>query len=136
MLEAECTRLKKAKDAAVPELVEAQSWAKSMVEAVEARTQEVELARDWLVTVALNVLWATPLVVEGSSLVSIDGVVQQLEKMPVAHGTELQETMKLASCHALAIVKSLYPQVEVNAICDGFAADCDEATAIKYVNEA
>ncbi|XP_006653218.1 uncharacterized protein LOC102718544 [Oryza brachyantha] len=136
MLETECTQLKKAKDTAVAELVDAQSRAKSMVAVTEARTQDAELARDRLATVALNVLGATPLLAQGSSPVSIDGVVQQLEKMPAAHGTELRETAKLASSHALAIVKSLYPQVEVDAVCNGFTVDCDETTVMKYINEA
>uniref|UniRef100_J3MWF8 Uncharacterized protein n=1 Tax=Oryza brachyantha TaxID=4533 RepID=J3MWF8_ORYBR len=107
VLEAECTRLKKAKDTTVAELM-----------------------------VALDVLEATALLAQGSSSVSIDRVVQQLEKMHAAHNVELRETAKLASSHALAIVKSLYPRVEVDAVCDGFIADCDETTAMKYVNEA
>ncbi|XP_015699030.1 uncharacterized protein LOC107305516 [Oryza brachyantha] len=135
-LEVECSRLKKAKDTAVADLVEAQSQAKSMVEATKTMTQEAELARDRLITVALNVLEATPLLAQGSLSVSIDGVIQQLEKMPMTHSAELRETTKLASNHASAIVKSLYPRVEVNTICDRFAADCDEKTAVKYINEA
>uniref|UniRef100_J3MK60 Uncharacterized protein n=1 Tax=Oryza brachyantha TaxID=4533 RepID=J3MK60_ORYBR len=54
MLEVECARLKKGKDTAVAELVEARSRAKSVVEAAEAKTKEVELARDRLVTVLVS----------------------------------------------------------------------------------
>uniref|UniRef100_J3KU22 Uncharacterized protein n=1 Tax=Oryza brachyantha TaxID=4533 RepID=J3KU22_ORYBR len=117
-------------------LVEALSRAKSMVEASEARTQEAELARDRLITVALNVLRVTPLLTQGSSSINIDSVVQQLERVPAAHDAELRETAKLASNHALAIMKLLYPQVELDAVCDGFAIDYNEETGMKYINEA
>uniref|UniRef100_J3KUN6 Uncharacterized protein n=1 Tax=Oryza brachyantha TaxID=4533 RepID=J3KUN6_ORYBR len=73
VLEAECAPLKKAKETAIVKLVEAQTRVKSVLEAAEAKTHEVELARDRLVTVTLNVLGATPLLAQGSSSVSIDG---------------------------------------------------------------
>uniref|UniRef100_J3MKT1 Uncharacterized protein n=1 Tax=Oryza brachyantha TaxID=4533 RepID=J3MKT1_ORYBR len=33
-------------------------------------------------------------------------------------------------------LKSLYPRVELDDMCDWFATDCDEETGMKYVNEA
>uniref|UniRef100_J3MWB3 Uncharacterized protein n=1 Tax=Oryza brachyantha TaxID=4533 RepID=J3MWB3_ORYBR len=59
------------------------------------------------------------------SSIRVDDVIQKLKEVSAAHGAELWETVKLASSHALAVIKPLYPRVELDAVCDGFAADYD-----------
>uniref|UniRef100_J3L0T1 Uncharacterized protein n=1 Tax=Oryza brachyantha TaxID=4533 RepID=J3L0T1_ORYBR len=113
VFESECSKPKKNKDATTAELVGKLPWPDSFM-----------------------ILRYIESLAPSSSLASIDNVIRRLGEVPAQHGTELRETTNIGVSHALAIIKSLYPRVDLKAVVDGFAADYDEEATLKLVNKA
>uniref|UniRef100_J3KUF2 Uncharacterized protein n=1 Tax=Oryza brachyantha TaxID=4533 RepID=J3KUF2_ORYBR len=137
LLESECSKLNKSKDTPTTELIaEAQTRARAIVEAAEAKTKAAELARDRLVAAVQVILGSIESLALGSSLANVDDVVRRLKEVPAQHGAELRETTKMGVSHALAVIKSLYPWVDLSVVIDGFAANRDVEAALKLTNDA
>uniref|UniRef100_J3KVA1 Uncharacterized protein n=1 Tax=Oryza brachyantha TaxID=4533 RepID=J3KVA1_ORYBR len=161
-LATECSRLAKGEETAVTELVgwclhltpyyllcgffrgltfstasaEIRQSSRAAVAEIDARLQRATTSRDEFMAAAQEIFVALDNMEPGPSAPSAEDVLQRLRWVSRCIREEGRDSAKAAAYQAFAIVKSLYPRVDLAAAAEGFALDCDSERALELMNDA
>uniref|UniRef100_J3KUJ4 Uncharacterized protein n=1 Tax=Oryza brachyantha TaxID=4533 RepID=J3KUJ4_ORYBR len=72
----------------------------------------------------------------GPNAVDDKDVNRRMWELLARHTEEMREAAKMAASQVLAILKSLYPRIDLVVLPDGFAADCEPENALRLMKEA
>uniref|UniRef100_J3LQ25 Uncharacterized protein n=1 Tax=Oryza brachyantha TaxID=4533 RepID=J3LQ25_ORYBR len=116
----------------------AEVWENSqaMMAPLKALPKGVEATRDKFVSMAQAVFGVLDNLETGPSISSAEEALEKLRKVLMCMLEEARDSVKANICQAFAIMKSLYPRVDIVATIGGFAADCDSEKALELMNKA
>nr|CAD37108.2 OSJNBa0024J22.20 [Oryza sativa Japonica Group]CAE75900.1 OSJNBa0033H08.19 [Oryza sativa Japonica Group]CAH66605.1 H0211A12.8 [Oryza sativa] len=135
VLENDKAALSKERDLAVKEFEDHKGKTKAQFNFLINKVEVAEKARDEVANTTTPIIQAMYLSSSGTSSLDVVEIFNKLRTAPDVYFKNIKEARNMGASMALAMTKSLYPKIDVDAI-DGFAARTSEEDALYLINDA
>nr|ABF98739.1 retrotransposon protein, putative, unclassified [Oryza sativa Japonica Group] len=134
-LENDKTKLARQRDSALKEVENRKIKSQAQFDVLVGKIKKLEGARDEVANAAAPIVQAMFFNNHGPSALDASEIFDKLRVAPDTYFKNIKEAGSMGASLALAMTKSLYPRVDIDAI-DGFADGTSEEAALDLISDA